>query len=113
MEKAEPFGFKRGTITVQAPPIELNPEIIMPDINIPDIKPEVTVNIEAPVFKIDAPVVHCDPTIKVEPIIRADPPHVTVEPEIKVTVQMPESRGWKFFIHKRKDGDIEMTARPL
>lgn len=112
MEKAEPFGFKRGTITVQAPPIELNPEIIMPDITIPDIKPEVTVNIEAPVFKVDAPVVHCDPTIKVEPIIRGVP-HVTVEPEIKVTVEIPPSKGWKFFIHKRKDGDIEMTARPL
>ena len=101
MEKAEPFGFKRGTITVNAPPIELNPEIIMPDINIPEIRPEITVEIGAPVIKMDAPVV------KVEPIIRADPPAVNV------TVEMPTSKGWKFVIHKRKDGDIEMTAKPL
>ena len=107
MEKAEPFGFKRGTITVSAPPIELNPEIIMPEIQMPEIRPEITVEIAAPVVKMDAPVVNVSPPkITVEPIIRVDPPAVNV------TVEMP-SKGWKFTIHKRRDGDIEMTARPL
>ena len=94
-EKAEPFGFRRGTVTVQAPPIELNPEIVIPDITIPEIKippAEITVNANPPV-------------IKVEPIIKVEAP--------VVNVTMPESKGWKFSIHKRKDGDIEMTARPL
>ena len=113
MEKAEPFAFKRGTITVQAPPISLNPEIIMPDINIPEIKPEVNVHIDAPVFKVEHPVIHCDPVVKVEPIIRSDPPTVVVEPNINVEVRMPPAKGWKFMIHKRQDGDVEMTARPL
>lgn len=112
MEKAEPFGFKRGTITVNAPPIELNPEIIMPDIHIPEIKPEITVQVAAPVVKFE-PVLKVDPTVTVSPVIRADPPAITLEPEIKVTVEMPQAKGWKFVIHKRKDGDIEMTAKPL
>lgn len=113
MEKAEPFAFKRGVIKVTSPPIELNPEIIMPDINIPDIKPEVTVNVASPVFKMDAPQIYCDPRVSVEPVIRADPPAITVEPIIKVDVVMPGSNGWKFMIHKRQNGDIEMTAKPL
>ena len=90
MEKAEPFGFRKGSITVTAPPIELNPEIILPDINIPDIKlPPVTVQVAAPIVK-------CDPVVKVTPV-----------------VQMPEAKGWRFVIHKLKNGDIEMTAKPL
>ena len=99
-EKAEPFGFRRGTITVQAPPIELNPEIVLPDIQLPEIRiPEIKI----PPAEIT---VHADPpVIKVEPIIRVEAP--------VVHVAMPESKGWKFSIHKRKDGDIEMTARPL
>lgn len=106
MEKQEPFGFRRGTITVQSPPIELNPEIVLPEIHIPEIKvpeiklPPVEVHVAAPP-PTPAPIVRIDPIIKVQ----MDPP--------VVQVTMPEARGWKFTIHKRKDGDIEMTARPL
>lgn len=67
-----------------APAIEIYPEIKIPPVNV----------------KVDAPIV------KVEPVIRVEPAKVEVLPA-------PASKGWKFMIHKRKDGDIEMTAKPL
>ena len=89
-EKAEPFGFRKGSITVTTPPIHLSPEIIMPDITMPDIKmPDVTV--QAPV-------------IKFEPVLRIEP---------AITVQAPQGQGWRFTIHKLKNGDIEMLAKPI
>jgi hypothetical protein len=108
MDKGEPFGFSRKSIQVNTPPIELNPEIIIPDINIPEIKiPEIRIpEIKVPDVTLPPVTVKVDaPIVKVEPLIRVEPP--------VVQVMMPESKGWKFSIHKRKDGDIEMTAKPL
>src|SRR5262245_61641550 len=111
-EKAEPFGFRRGTVTVQSPPIELNPEIVLPEITIPEIKiPEIKIpEIKMPdtlkmpdinpQVTVEAPkvAVNLEPTFKVEPIIR---------------IETPEAHGWKFTIHRLKNGDIEMTAKPI
>ena len=107
-EKAEPFGFRRGTITVQSPPIELNPEIVLPEIHIPEIKvpeiklPPVEVTVQAPP-PTPAPIVRVDPVIKVEAKMEAP----------IIQVKMPESKGWKFSITKKKSGEIEMIAKPL